>query len=100
MIVIKDKINHSITIDTDTTISGLISGNVHVLDGTSLFLSGMISGNLTISENAYFKVNGMVTGNVENHGEIDIYGMVTGKISNYDGKVTIHKDAIVNGKTY
>ncbi|WGF40243.1 MULTISPECIES: polymer-forming cytoskeletal protein [Lysinibacillus] len=100
MKILKDKVECDLTIDTDTKISGLVSGNVQVIEGTELFVSGLISGNLTISQNAYVKVNGMVSGDVNNNGEIDVYGMVTGNITNFDGIVTIHKDAMVNGKKY
>lgn len=100
MKIIKDVVRHNFTVETDTEISGIVSGNVQVLDGTNLLLSGIVSGNLTISQNGYAKISGIVSSNVINNGEIDVHGIVTGNITNIDGNVTIHKNAIVNGIKY
>lgn len=75
--------NRNIKINEDSKISGVINGNVTVLESFKLTISGCVSGDVYLQKNTQLKVSGMVTGNVykaDDSIKIKNSGMISGRI--------------------
>jgi cytoskeletal protein CcmA (bactofilin family) len=94
--IIYDKIEKDIDIEEDTTIHGMIVGNVQVLDGVTLHLHGMVIGQVLLKEKSNVYLHGTVNGDVINQGGmLEIFGVVNGKVVKESGKTIIDSNAIV-----
>jgi cytoskeletal protein CcmA (bactofilin family) len=97
MKTIKHKIEGDVRIEENTTLSGMVTGNVSVGSGVSLLLSGMVVGRLTLEPSSSVELRGMVNGEVENRGgHLEVWGMVNGEILRQGGTTIVHPKAVVN----
>ena len=78
MKILAKKYDSDFTIDIETTLSGMIIGNVVVGKSTIFVVNGTIKGELTIEKNSRALIYGTVNGNIHNYGICEIYGMVNG----------------------
>ena len=78
MKILAKKYDSDFTIDIETTLSGMIIGNVVVGNSIIFVVNGTINGELTIEKNSRALIYGTVNGNIHNYGICEIYGMVNG----------------------
>ena len=63
-----ETINHSLVVNEEYEIDGLVLGNINVVAGGDLRFNGTCFGNLSIETGGQVPLNGVVMGNVSNSG--------------------------------
>lgn len=97
MKTIYEKINSNIEIHEDTTLHGMIVGNVIIDDNSSMVSHGMIIGNIEIHKNSELIVYGIVNGHIINEGSCRVFGTINGTVTNDNGgELVIDPNAKVN----
>ena len=66
--ILNEKYQGPLKFTQDTTMQGMVIGDVTVIAGVELTLQGMVSGNLTIEAGAIASVQGVVKGLIINEG--------------------------------
>ncbi len=59
-------LDQSLSIESDTEISGIVNGSITVRAGCHLLLSGMVEGDIVVEPGARLDVTGMVSGRIVN----------------------------------
>ncbi len=100
MQTIHDKFEGDVFVSEDTTLHGMIVGNVTVQNGVVFDLHGMLIGDLIAKMKSCIYIRGTLNGDIYNHeGSIDIYGIVNGAIIYDSGNITIDPKAVIKGKS-
>jgi hypothetical protein len=95
MRLITDKIESDVEISEDTSVRGLIIGEVRVTDCV-LDLQGMVIGNIIVNEHGSVNIYGTVNGVVINRGgELRVWGMIYGSIQELAGLTWIDSKAVI-----
>lgn len=90
------KIDGDLNLSSDLELHGMVTGNIKVLPGATLFLHGICGENLIVENKATAHVHGTVGGNVENRGGVvEIFGTVTGHVLELSGTTFIDKNAMI-----
>jgi hypothetical protein len=93
------KIEGNLDLTSGLELHGIVTGNIRVLPGVTLFLHGTCGENLIVESNATAYVHGTVGGNVENRGGlVEIYGTVNGQVLKISGSTVIDKNAVILNK--
>ncbi len=80
------------------TVTGIVAGNVIVLEGGSLILSGMARC-VTVKPGGEAVLNGMVIEDVVNEGgALDVFGMIQGTLSQRAGTTNVDGGAVIRNK--
>jgi len=100
MKVVNGKVEKSIVIISEnTSLIGMIVGDV-IVDKNIIFeISGMVIGNLELKSNSYVTLHGVLTGDVlkvDDDAKLDIFGKIDGRIHCENTNIFIDKDAIIN----
>jgi hypothetical protein len=74
-----------LVVSEDTSLHGLVDGDVSVAEDVVFLHHGMIAGDLSIAMGATVNLMGMVAGSVRNRGDLTVHGNVRGEIRNTDG---------------
>ena len=83
----------------DTSLSGIITGDVIVLSGVNFNIKGMMNGNLEMQSNSIVINSGTVSGDITNNGgNLQIYGIVNGDVIRKGGSTYIDPKAIISGQ--
>jgi cytoskeletal protein CcmA (bactofilin family) len=99
MRVILDKVEGDQTIAEDTTLVGVIAGNVKVESGVFFALVGTVTGNVEVENMANVEIHGVTVGDVINrNGDILIKGVVVGNVIRKPGRTEIAPGAVIRGK--
>jgi hypothetical protein len=69
----------------DTSLHGLVEGDVSVAEGVTCLLHGRVAGDLDIGRGAMVELRGMVAGDSDNRGHLTVYGVVRGFMRDEDG---------------
>lgn len=96
MTTIHDKINSNLEVKEDTTLHGMIVGNVNVQEESKFFLHGMVIGNISVDEGCQIVIHGTVNGNISTNGKCEIFGTVNGKVIKVSGELVIDPNAKIN----
>lgn len=96
MRILAEKYNSDFTIEIETTLNGMIIGNVIVGNSVIFVVNGTINGGLTIEKNSRALIYGTVNGNIHNYGICEIYGMVNGELFDKNKSIFIDMNAIIN----
>jgi len=97
--VITEKIEGDFRVETDTILSGIVTGDVVVSKDCTLILRGMIVKNLILDEGSFVEIYGMVKQNVFNNGgKLKIYGMIIGNLKD-EGETFVDPFAKIVKKT-
>jgi cytoskeletal protein CcmA (bactofilin family) len=93
------KIEGDIQLDQELTLSGMVTGNIIVVDGGLLNLNGTCCKDLTLQEGAKVYLRGTVGGSVFNRGGyVEIYGTVAGSLhTTEEGSTFVDPHAVVKG---
>jgi hypothetical protein len=74
----------------DTSLHGMVEGDVSVAPGVTLLAHGMIAGDLDIGSGATVELRAMVAGSSLNRGTLRVYGVVRGFMRDEeDGQTTL-----------
>ena len=96
---IEGKVEGNVTIDEDTILKGIITGNVTVTRDAEFALRGIVNGNITIFESSAVYLRGVVNGDVINNGgSLEVYGIINGRLFRERGETFIDDDAIIQSK--
>lgn len=98
MIDIRTHIQGDFTVDKDSILHGMISGNVLVKNSIRFTVYGMINGNVTIEKNSRTEIRGTIQGNIINSGECQIFGIVNGNLEKVEGQFYIDPMAIIKAE--
>jgi len=99
MIEIGEKIEGDVIIEEDTTLEGMIVGNVTVTGAAEFVLRGMVRGTVTVLENSVVYLHGTVNGDVINNGgSLEVYGMIKGRLFRERGETFIDDNAMIQSK--
>lgn len=98
MKILNEKYNADFTIESETTLVGMIVGDVTVRNSTIFIVRGMLFGNLSVEENSRTIIYGTVKGSITNFGICEIYGLIDGNLSGTTNQIFIDKNARVNKK--
>ncbi len=96
MIEINTNIKQDVTIDQQTKLLGMITGNVVIDNSSNFIVHGTINGSIMINEGSSLFTYGTINGDIINHGECKIYGIVNGKLIQSGGQFDIDNKAIIN----
>lgn len=92
------EISGDLVVEQDSTLNGMVNGNVTVKPNVSLVLNGICIGDLTLESNSDVDVSGIVQGNINNTGgTLKINGIVQGDIADA-GSTVVSEGARVNGE--
>jgi len=85
----------SMRITRSVTMSGIVDGDLTVLDGAKLIMSGIVTGRLIVNQGGWASVSGTVLGIIENDGgHVEISGIYR-NVNTFDGGDTrIGKNAL------
>ena len=94
-----EKIEGDVQLAQELTLSGMVTGNITVVDGGLLNLNGTCCKDLPLLEGAKVYLRGTVGGSVFNRGGyLEIYGTVAGSLhTTQEGSTFIDPDAVVTG---
>ena len=77
-----------VSIGEDTSLHGMVDGDVSVASGVTLLMHGKIAGNLDIGSGATVELRGFVAGSSVNRGTLKVYGVVRGHMRDEEGGQT------------
>jgi cytoskeletal protein CcmA (bactofilin family) len=86
----------NITIESDSNLTGMITGDVLLNSKTQLHVHGTVNGQITINRESKLVVYGTVNGDIINNGKFEIYGTVNGELVKQLGDFKVSDKAIVN----
>lgn len=77
-----------VSIGEDTSLHGMVDGDVSVAPGVTLLMHGKVAGNLDIGSGATVELRGFVAGSAVNRGSLKVYGVVRGHMRDEEGGQT------------
>lgn len=96
IMIISDVHDGDITVSENTTVKGIVTGDVTVESGANFVLNGIINGNVYFTNSSTGEIRGMVNGGIVNDGgDVCIYGTINGNVVEKSGKTLIDKQAVV-----
>lgn len=97
MKIINNNVNGDITIDKETNLTGMITGNILVKESSIFIVQGVINGSITVEAKSILKVYGTVNGDIINDGKCEISGIINGKLIKREGVFSINDNALIKG---
>ncbi len=93
---ITSHISQDVVIDSETTLTGMVTGNVTVDNASNFIVYGMINGDVIVQVNSALLVHGTINGNIVNSGLCKVFGIVNGKLIDKGGRFDIDSKAVIN----
>jgi len=96
MTEITKHIKEDITIESNTNLHSMVSGNISVSQSVEFIVHGTVNGNIVVQNNSLLIIHGTVNGNIINSGLCKIFGMINGKLIDKGGNFEIDPNAMIN----
>jgi len=94
-----ETINHKLpptVLDNNTTLNGMVVGDLTVVGGVYVMMNGMVTGDLIARQGSSVDVNGTVSGCVVNEGgHVKVQGVVGRIIDTGSEATVVHPNAVV-----
>ncbi|MCR6727679.1 hypothetical protein [Agrobacterium fabrum] len=87
-----------LTIQEDTSLHGIINGDVTVPYGQYFSLHGIVNGDIIVEKGGKAKVHGIVNGSVRNRSTVWIYGRVEHLFEDVEATTHVDAKAVITGK--
>lgn len=85
----------SLVLDSSTTISGILEGDLTVTDGNTAIITGIIGGGIVVMSGGRAVVNGIFSASAVNDGGyLEIAGTVQHGVHTNSGETVIHPGAV------
>jgi len=90
------KIEGDLSLNYEFVLHGMVTGNIVVERGGSLYLHGTCGKNLIIQEGGKAYLHGTVSGDMQNRGGyLEVYSVINGRLTTDTGNTIVDKDAVI-----
>lgn len=91
-------ITGNFVVDSSFDLTGILDGDLRVLDGGEASITGIVTGVITVEKGGFVAITGVVSEGITNNGgRVEIYGIVSGPLLRNGGVTVVHPGAVVDG---